>query len=917
MFLRLSLFFILITVTTSAFALSARQISQSYQEWMRCHNNTSDPTCPPCEDERADPTDAIGQFLEVRCLPSQRESEYVFSNQLTREQRNDRDQRICSCYLNGEGGGLEAYSFSSGTVAPQSVGLTTSASSAAIGDILFNQRVLTVLSATSYTRSDADFENLGGRYSFASPDVRNLETATTAIGGVFGGTFQAAAAILGTPEVQASRREADRRLLDNAITNSTQLPAAQFCIPYRNFLASQEFPRGESFYQDLRGMRDFNTNDWNYNTLMNTYRTLKGSRDEDEFIRSSQGKQIYERLSFLHNNPVIRDVFLSPETPVTEATTQNKLAKEQVFQQIKKMPSPCREANCSQNMDWIRQMQNYRREMMGVLNDRKVIDATQAGADDYRRMVISLTNLRANQQGSSDAVIGASASYDSSQWRNFCANRDRNDAVSTFDQLTENFGERNAVDPSKDDDYRTLNERVCTENRVSKAGRGRNLRDYESEFRRTNCSGPNPSNRLCNPSNRPELVAQFIREFPADSDTGDEDTLWAIVPYIEGEMRISSVADASIGNLNTIASSPERQRESFSFTEPGVPNYSSSLSKNATRTPASTPTTNPQTASTPERLQGTPGNTAQAEPFIVPIAPQAEVTPAVQAAQAELAEGEGESQRIREEISSLRDVMRRDPQEGGPRDSQAMESLTQRLASLERRLQTRESENRELRDQIAEAESERTSIAQRPQVPTSGSSDDGRRSAPGAAQSVAQGGASAGSSIAAPGVSGGAGQSSSVSGRTGGAISRPVISSGNAALLSKYGVQSGSVQGALIVANPSTTIDYQALRSQSEGSVLSLPLPIEEYNLIASNNQEALRPYLDQCRALAGSVCRLNISSPGTTNQLELFVVKNGNEVSIIPTNSPDRRTAALPTGARVFTLNELVNEVQTQVQNR
>ena len=110
------------------------------------------------------------------------------------------------------------------------------------------------------------------------------------------------------------------------------------------------------------------------------------------------------------------------------------------------------------------------------------------------------------------------------------------------------------------------------------------------------------------------------------------------------------------------------------------------------------------------------------------------------------------------------------------------------------------------------------------------------------------------------------------------------------------------------------------MRSESADSVLNLPLPLEEYNQIAANNQIALKPYLDQCRSLVdASVCRLNFSAIGTQNQIELFVVINGNEISIVPSTGASRGIASdsLPEPVRPLERDRTLEELRRELGTR
>ncbi|MES2525684.1 MAG: hypothetical protein V4598_01300 [Bdellovibrionota bacterium] len=902
---------------------SAGGINDSFSLWMRCENTPNDPECSTCE------TGAPGEnivvldnVLNTVCLPQQSDAVVAFSPLLTADQKNVRDTRICNCFMSGRAGFLEGYSYAQAeqnnnlsitnfgtdedarsliqrgasriattvrraadSVRSGAESLTRSQDSnfQRVRQKILNERALTVFSATSYTRTSADTAELGGRYSVSPP---------AQIAPIFAGNPMAVMGSIVATQMNQAIASADSADLNASILNSANLPA-NFCVPYRNFLASKQFPSEAAFYSDLRGTSSFNEADWNYSTLVDSFRRMKGDRDDEVLFRENpEAERIHRRLEFLHNNPVLKNIFQSG----------NVEQMRRAFTQVKKMPEPCTGLVCSRNPEWVARMNTYRGEMLGLLREQPMIDAAQAGSARARNLILSLENIRGGSLQSSDELIGAGASSDASRWGAFCQARDRLGAVKIFDVLEGQFGIRNAVNPVEDKEFEKMNIRMCQSPR-------RNPRTRQqmkfTDFFNSVCTRPTDPQK-CTPDNRSQLVAEFVATYSEPEVGDDSEEVSQLLPYIEaGEMRIGTVADSDIQNLNSISRSPERRRRQFALAEGNGPqNNRSQIAPVAGR-----PDPNAAAAVSAAAALANGGqnpNSPAADQVFVPQGRAAEVTPeTVATARAELSEGETEAKGIRDEISNLRDVMRKETQTAGG-NSPALTDLNQRLASLERRLATKERENADLQRQIEETENRNT--PQRTQV-ASGSGDQRRGSS--AAVVSAQGGSTSGANPSG-GASGGGAQlnQGSVSGRTAGGSSRAVISSGNAALLSKYGVQSGTVQGALIVANPNEVIDYSSLRSQSEGSILPLTMTAEEFNLISGNDQSALNRYLDQVRAMPGNVVRLNITSAG--QQLELFVLKNGNQISIIPSASAAGRSPAserAPVG-REFTLGNLRNEL-------
>ncbi|MES2525685.1 MAG: hypothetical protein V4598_01305 [Bdellovibrionota bacterium] len=513
-------------------------------------------------------------------------------------------------------------------------------------------------------------------------------------------------------------------------------------------------------------------------------------------------------------------------------------------------------------------------------------------------------------------------------------------------ELEDKLGAAYSSEPWKNDEYANQNINMCTSQRRPRTGTGTSS---FVDFRIAFCSAKQTAE--CDPANQPALVARYLNEYPL-SASGDDDSLEisAIMPFLKGSEIIPTITPEAAARATVAGSSQAGRGGRGSRNRPGPRgsttsrtaqqvNFDSQLASvnqeiaesgntsrvaggrvnNApeTTTAARTPVVTPVAATRDSQQQQQPTQpfapilpSVSADTFVAPIAP---VPPAVAARdnlRSQVRTTETESTAIRDELAGLRESFQRESaQPAASRDNDLVRDLNARLGSLEERLETKDREATDLRRQLARAERRvQEEVPAAARVPDS--SDSVRRSAPvvsggttGSTGGTPQGSVQTGGAQGTPQLGGG----SSVGGgaaslaRTGGGTTAvaPGLrsgggSSGNQALLSKYGVQSSSVQGGIVVANPSATINYQDLRTESADSIVAVPLSLADYNQIASSgNQDALRPYLDQCRALAGDVCRLNVSAEGGGNPIELFVVKNGNEISIVPSTGASRGLAS------------------------
>ncbi len=877
--------------------LSSQQIetdgvNTSFSEWLRCFHTGAE-NCQPCE---ADSSVVVMQdFAATRCLPPPSDQAIAFHAELTPQQRRTRDDRICQCYQEGNASPLETFSFEEGLRRRIDLRQTRFPDQVqdALDEVVTSERIATGFSAASYQSDTQAAIDLGSLYTTPvnRPITARVSSAMADTGRAVLLSVGASAGV--TPQlltaagvVDTATSTANNFRLNEELFNGPNDPRA--CIPYRHFLASKQFPENPDFYRVIDEATTYRQSDWNYASLLDEFRDLKGNRGMEKVLkdhsRSNQRLQsVYARLQFLHNNPVLKNALLDTNMSSTDE-------RQLLFDGIKRMPRPqCNETTCVRNEAWVAAVEPYRQRMAMHLRNPGILEAAQRGYAASRELQ-SMVALSTAQRESmtAETVLGRTAGSDAGAWSSFCRIRSGTvpPEVEYFGIMFAHLGQRNILNPMSDTEYLEENESVCGARRRDASGNVINVQD----FIRITC-GAQTSGR-CSPANRPALVAEFLSTTTATGEQTPESqrAIANYMPILNGRAGISRIESSEVAQINQNVSNPNFIRESRVAPVAGITPQKQSGGE----------ITNAQNIVNSSSL----GLPQTPETVVVPLAasrPVAEI-------RENLSEGETESKTIREEISSLRDVIR-NPQAAANREPQQLMDLNQRLASLERRLVTRERENNQLRDQIAEAEESSRSAPLRAQAAVDSGDQRLSSSSASSAPAVPQGGISSGVSEGTP-LSGSGVQfnQNSVSGRTASNNARAVLSSGNSALLSKYNVQSGSVQGAIIVANPSATIDYQSLRSQSEGSVIPLTITAEEYNLLASNDQSALTRYLDQVRAMPGNVVRLNITSAG--QQLELFILKNGNDISVIPSITAGRSPASVPVRGREFTLNSLRNEL-------
>lgn len=640
------------------------------------------------------------------------------------------------------------------------------------------------------------------------------------------------------------------------------------CVPPREFIFNQQFPSEPEFYADLRG--EYNERDWNYEALSNfisRFETIEAAHADPA------GKRAIIRMQFLKRNPTFQAMFMS----------RDRTRKQNLFLELKNnMPRPaCTDSVCTRTSQWKAQLDEYKRQIRNFLLDG-ALPTIQRGLTTMREF-----HDRTTPRTSEDETDKS----DPRRWSVFCGEFRRIARQSIVRRQVEERIDVNYADIQSDEDYQQLNRLYCTLPRSGSSGTM-----TFGAYRQQNCS--TVSHRDC--------LARFVSAYPNSSDP-NMDPRFNINEILKDPQAIAQTRSGSTREIVATGSTQAGRAEAMRNLQASV-NSSAVVSPEASdsgqassrgRTPASTSDRSNAAVSSVNPV--VPGAEIQT-PIVVPSGGVAATATQLRP---ELQRSDAEIRSIREDIAGITRDLRSEQAKPEPqRDQPLITDLNTRLEALNDRLTAAQRDNDRLRAEVAEAQ-------RRPQTPVEargGSDSDVRRGPASVSGGVSAGGAPQGA------VGGGdVPQVSGAGASLSGPRQAPPVSSRNAALLSRYGVESGSVQGAIVVANPGGAIDYQNLRSQSAGSVLPISVPQDVYNLIASNDQAALSRYLDQIRAMPGNVVRLDVQVEGGSGQtIELFVLKNGNEISVVPGSGvdPARNPASTNREYRQFTLRDLQLEL-------
>ncbi len=719
------------------------------------------------------------------------------------------------------------------------------------------------------------------------------------------------------------------------------------CVSMRDYRAYRQYPEDPAFYQDLMNPQhqSFRKQDWSFPKLKDA---LSNACRDNQILTLDEAKNdprtgwIVRRLDFLNRNPLLKNIMSGP----------SRNGKEEIFNLVmstfKPQDSSCAVSGgvahrCQQQA--ISKAQNFRDGLLGIFRRQDV--AESVARESQEELNASLKTLpeivtsahviptaaelqvfdpatyeRIRENRPAEGTITPEAQRAESVERErllqlrFSSMNQMCPAIETSDSLNGNYvvnqleGQwaSEIETPVYNESNQSFNNAAFQEfsNNICNRGSGDDRISFD-QFRRENCSGE----RTCaNP------LAEYIRRYPTGADV-DQSLVFATLLENTPVASLTSTAVESVAR-----SSGQSYRDHVSSIGSDLQStFSGSTGSGDSQISQRTPVVSPSTSQAAAASQSTqqPPPVFVPEQVIVPMTPQ-ETAARTEVLRNQVRESEDESRGIRDAIGDLREVMRERNENGNPGDERSMQDLNDRLAALDRRLQ--ESERRKssaedelrriaLRNEELERTNGRPALAQ-PSAPTtrdtqvSAGGGGVARVAPVAPQSGAASGAGSVAPISPSGVS-----------RTGPAARTPVTPASKA-LLELYGVEASYEQGGLIVSESGSNVDFQRLRADSASANLPISLSVEEYNRISDTNRESLRPYIDQCRALAGNVCRLSISAAGTQAAMEIFVLKSGNAVSIVQTPGAGRAVASrlppvpVPPGVREITLDKLNTEIGT-----
>lgn len=888
-------------------------IPSSYNQWSHCYRSTAQECRQECEPTPDGRQVSLIRIAMTECLPAPSDRAVVFSESLLPAQKQDRDNRICQCYERGQASPLESFSFSQGVRTRSSRGsqwrrereISEATTDVRIRNRLITDRFSAGFSAATFLNNTADQLQLAAKYSARrDPSETCGEQPRSGQGGNRGGQPSSG-------RTSSAEREAEQEQLSQELFNGTRLPPG-YCLPYRNYLASKQFPVNSQFYSDLNAEGSFDPREWDFTELLDQLTARKTAVGDlhTAFTSDTEGKKLRARMRFLHFNPAFKNIFLSSDQRM----------KSDLFDLIKSMPRPnCGRETCTRDAAWTRAMKEYRFNMARFLARPDVIRVSRCGSRVSRTLSVMLAENEAHMNAaSSENHIPAEHRFDPAAWSTFCDGRREDQQAQNSGSLEvlqgalADFGNYDFKDYTQDHDYQKVNADLCGATRSGPNG-SKNFQDYFRDVCR------NPSQPKCQMDNRAALLANFLDEYPSGPPSAVVDSLKY---FLDGELNTAPAGNDDIRNYNRVAADYKLAKEPMTFVGEEYQSFNTngmnSLSKSSLATmkaDARTSTSQSATTSQSNPFNFTQPQAPQADaPYILPPAPVTRASDQqVADTRSQISQGQSRLQGIQDELSSLRTSLSRESSSPNP-DASAISAFNQKITDWEKKLRDQTQSNQRLQDQLAEMERSRRAT---PPQPEADPSTVTRRpasvpeAAPAMAAAVPQGGVSGGS-MAAPqmmgGTTSGSGSIAPVSrGNTPTSVIRPMTTTES---LGEFGVQAVTVRNGITVAEASGSIDYERLRAESANSVLPLTVTPAEFGQFSQNVEAAIARYVDRVKQIPGQVVRVELQNGSET--MEIFVVKNGDQISIVQSQTalPERAPASVAPVVRENTLEGLRGEL-------
>lgn len=835
----------------SSAQLEPGQIQQNFDDWIQCYsrmNKGESYSSCQCTATGEPLPGGLGQFGIRLCSPGPLDTPLVYSREISKEKARLRDDLICECYLKKDS--FERVLSGNPTLADQnrSAGLMERRRSGRLDSLrfkrLFGESFGPAISVTNFARSDEEAKRLAGVYL---PRKRSEDRAL----------------------------ETFKNVIEGELTD-------EMCIPQREYLFFQSFPRDLEIYQGFSG--DFRSDDWDYEKLAEKVRPY----EYGDLFKNEETKLAVYRIKFLRNNPQLKSLFMAKGTKASQI-------KAELFGLLKKSypKMSCHPGvldHCDMDEKWLKQIRNYQNEMADFLGKPEVNDVLLNGVEQGRLLRFTTST----GEFDSETAFEKPGQGSFTDWTSFCKLRKKFKNPETPNKNLEEI-ERGVIDFSNVNDspvFKSMNRNYCVEPRKSRDGE---TQSTFKQFRQTSCSGV-PAR---------DCLTKFVTEFPRASNPIAQIEYSFFNNFIVGnKVATTKFSKGSTQEINAVSQSASARRENFkALAEISSSSGTGDIARVdpvPLRSPAST-----KSSQNPEELN--PSSVLPSSTFVPNFLPQ--VSPSEVSKVRELGQtaqdSENRSKQIREEFELLRDQIS---------EQKASNPTDPRIAELTAQVERLEEQNKRA-EQIAESDRKRYEAAlarvqsgkplEEDEDPESSSSDVKEEKA-----------------IASAGVSAAVKQDSSSNlGNTSGSNGTiaPLPSSGNlkpsgSGLSSKSSSVNGlrSLNTELLRNNgvlPSgITVSQADSTIGNSDSDLKIPLTPEEFSIVEASQSQLIARISKSVTVKPGETVEVDLVTENSRS-MKIFVKMTDSGLAIV--DAPTVPSRGLASEAERAKLQDLQNEFQ------
>lgn len=743
---------------------------------------------------------------------------------------------------------------------------------------------------------------------------------------------------------KASRR-ADRELtaeersnLDNVIISSPPTDMAKVimtenvgdflegesCIPMKSFLAYNQFPSEQEFWEDLTKMDKFVPHEWNYDSLKSQLaeanRELSRARNKASAEKKVRG--IKARLTFLNKNPMVKYTFAASgeESFGQEEGKNTKVVQNELFQiilkNLKPKDSSClnKDKGCQHQFNQGEGAKEFRKEGGDFFSQKYVMEAIneeihkdlsgeaksmiqdtdkeeeELSQNKFGEILLQETkfNIRTCQGRNAPLIECVESFYHYCRMIEKEKTKIQRAVAAPIDYEKEWINEINQ-NPLDNKKYQEYSQQVCNSPFINRETR--KMVDYD-HWKRDYCE---PEKNKADCSSKEKLLSLFLKH---NRPAGASDLLETGSAFLKDEdSGLASSFGDFLGNSGEIPSISKNELKSLEKNK--FADFKTALdSLHQSRVATSS-----ESIISEEGFTSVLSNIAENMGEATVSSESQQISNFYSSASAPSAQSEGE---IRE-VQKMNDEARRQKEEvqeeltaarnklNSAADEIARSSLENRVKMLEQLLAQKDriAQNyQKLSDRLISESGPASSRTQasKPQSEVAAIAASPNREAPAVSNSFEEADTAAKRGPASFGETTGATTGSAASAQA--AFSSNSQNSQSTArgqfndvLLSKYGIMvRDDADSNLLVAQESELQKLEILNSKADSKSHPFEVPPSQFEKFRSNDLDSLMElYNNRIKSLSGNIVKLSITSKGEKDSLEFYAIKEGDKVIFQP----------------------------------